>query len=84
MEASCIISALYQVVRTMIDKMIPPKGIATAIKLTLRGSLILLTGQNFGDFFFGKFFSAKKIFLAKFLLRGNKKLGGGILLFNLI
>ena len=31
--------------------MIPPTGIATAINPSLRGSLILLTGQNFGDFF---------------------------------
>ena len=48
------------------NKMIPPTGIATAIKLTLRGSLILLTGQNFSDFFFGKFFSVKKNFWQNF------------------
>ena len=48
------------------NKMIPPKGIATAIKLTLRGSLILLTGQNFGEYFFGKIFSAKKKFKQNF------------------
>ena len=63
--------------------MIPPKGIATAIKLTLRGSLILLTGQNFGDFFFGKFFSAKKKF-GKIFIEGKQKFGGGFLSFNLI
>ena len=49
--------------------MIPPKGIATAIKLTLRGSLILLTGQNFGEYFFGKIFSAKKN-LSKIFIEG--------------
>ena len=51
------------------NKMIPPKGIATAIKLTLRGSLILLTGQNFGEYFFGKIFSAKKN-LGKIFIEG--------------
>ena len=53
----------------VINKMIPPKGIATAIKLTLRGSLILLTGQNFGEYFFGKIFSAKKN-LSKIFIEG--------------
>ena len=52
--------------------MVPPKGTATAIKLSLRGSLILLKGQNFGEIFFWNFFSAKifggqNILLANFL-----------------